>query len=213
MLPESDLADMDDFVARLQILLPVLGADFLRPTPAVRQLKNVDQAKTNGAKIDGEANGNKNTKSTGSPEFRMNAGGLQARAVELDGQMIVLAGSDARADEAPSLASNVRVCREQLLKTGKLRPVEGSTNLRFIEDVAFTSPSAAAPCYDCPDDEPHDPDLALHCSRSRRRLRSLGAVARARSMTLLERSSAGPRPTAAARRRFTVRAVALWGRH
>jgi hypothetical protein len=35
LLPESDLADMDDFVARLQILLPVLGADFVRPTPKI----------------------------------------------------------------------------------------------------------------------------------------------------------------------------------
>jgi hypothetical protein len=29
LLPESDLADMDDFIVRLQILLPVLGADFV----------------------------------------------------------------------------------------------------------------------------------------------------------------------------------------
>jgi hypothetical protein len=74
----------------------------------------------------------------------MSAGGLQAKAVEVDGQMIILAGSDARSEEAPSLASNVRAYREQLRRAGKLRPTDGTGNLRFNEDVAFTSPSAAA---------------------------------------------------------------------
>jgi hypothetical protein len=74
----------------------------------------------------------------------MSAGGLQARAVEADGRMIILAGSDARTEEAPSLSSNVRAYREQLRRAGKLRAAEGSGNLRFTEDVAFTSPSAAA---------------------------------------------------------------------
>lgn len=74
----------------------------------------------------------------------MSAGGLQAKAVEADGQMIILAGSEARAEEAPSLGSNVRAYREQLRRAGKLRLAEGSNNLRFTEDVAFTSPSAAA---------------------------------------------------------------------
>jgi uncharacterized protein DUF4357/RelA/SpoT family protein len=59
--------------------------------------------------------------------------------------MIALPGSDARSDEAPSLASNVRAYREQLRRSGKLRPVENSNILRFVQDVAFTSPSAAAP--------------------------------------------------------------------
>src|SRR6185437_575566 len=32
-LPEADTSDMEDFVARLQVLLPVLGIQFIRPTP------------------------------------------------------------------------------------------------------------------------------------------------------------------------------------
>jgi hypothetical protein len=78
------------------------------------------------------------------PEFRMNAGGLHARAVEVGGQMIILAGSQARIEEAPSLASNVRTYREQLRRAGKLSPPDGTGTLRFVEDVSFTSPSAAA---------------------------------------------------------------------
>jgi hypothetical protein len=149
LLPESDLADMNDFVARLQILLPVLGADFVRPTPKVRQSKNSDRSLVTTALIGGDINAGQSPTyspeaNKGNPEFRMNAGGLQARAVEADGQMIILAGSDARAEEQPSLGSNVRTYREQLRRAGKLVSAEGTNYLRFTEDVAFTSPSAAA---------------------------------------------------------------------
>lgn len=146
LLPESDLADMDDFIARLQILLPVLGADFVRPTPQVRSSKATKPTiipPLEGG-IDGLQIQKYSLDAATHPEFRMSAGGLQARAVEVDGQMMILAGSDARSEEAPSLASNVRAYREQLRRAGKLRPAEGTGNLRFTEDVAFTSPSAAA---------------------------------------------------------------------
>lgn len=147
LLPESDLADMDDFIARLQILLPVLGADFVRPTPQVHSSKaakptSIPPSQQNG--IDGTQVQKYPLDAGTHPEFRMSAGGLQARAVEVDGQMMILAESDARSEEAPSLASNVRAYREQLRRAGKLRLAEGTGNLRFTEDVAFTSPSAAA---------------------------------------------------------------------
>lgn len=150
LLPEADLSDMDDFIVRLQLLLPVLGADFVRPTPQVLSPKTIDASKghpSSLSKSDGmssQSMGNVETVRKTDPEFRMSAGGLRARAVEIDGQMIVLAGSQARAEEAPSLGSNVRAYREQLRRTGKLSPPEPDGNLRFTEDVAFTSPSAAA---------------------------------------------------------------------
>jgi hypothetical protein len=138
---------MDDFIARLQILLPVLGADFVRPTPQVHSSKaakptSIPPSQQNG--IDGTQVQKYPLDAGTHPEFRMSAGGLQARAVEVDGQMMILAESDARSEEAPSLASNVRAYREQLRRAGKLRLAEGTGNLRFTEDVAFTSPSAAA---------------------------------------------------------------------
>jgi hypothetical protein len=151
LLPEADLADMDDFIVRLQILLPVLGADFVRPTPTVRRSKMSDLIKddptaalNNGAATIPLQDDNPAAAPTMNAEFRMNAGGLQARAVEVGGQMIVLAGSQARSEEAPSLASNVRTYREQLRRAGKLSPPDGSGTLRFVENVSFTSPSAAA---------------------------------------------------------------------
>jgi len=147
LLPEADLADMDDFIARLQILLPVLGADFVRPTPRVRLPKTADSKELPASPAnDGSLQYSKNLPEISqkvSPAFRMNAGGLQARALEIDGHMLVLAGSQSRAEEGPSLASNVRALREQLLRSGKLVP-DTADNLRFTENVAFTSPSAAA---------------------------------------------------------------------
>lgn len=144
LLPESDLADMDDFIARLQILLPVLGADFVRPTPQVHSSKPAKPTIITPPDAGADSVQSQKSDAAAQPEFRMSAGGLQARAVEVDGQMIILAGSDARSEEAPSLASNVRAYREQLRRAGKLCPAEGTGNLRFTEDVAFTSPSAAA---------------------------------------------------------------------
>jgi hypothetical protein len=147
LLPESDLADMEDFIARLQILLPVLGADFVRPTPKVRFRLHASDLVAPSAKEEtkgGRVSTFASEPSRENPVFLMDAGGLHARAVEADGQMIILAGSDARAQETASLASNVRAYREQLQKAGKLRPAEGKPHLTFIEDVAFTSPSAAA---------------------------------------------------------------------
>ena len=138
---------MDDFIIRLQTLLPVLGVDFVRPTPRLRSTRN-DQASSEVTEIE-KSNGStlmpksQKSKSQAISEFKMTAGGLTARAVEVDGQMVVLAGSQARSDEAPSLPSNVRTYREQLLKIGKLA-TDTNGELRFNEDVAFTSPSAAA---------------------------------------------------------------------
>jgi hypothetical protein len=140
---------MDDFIMRLQVLLPVLGADFVRPTPSVRLPKSTNTTKqttssdaTSSASPENPDNFPE-TFQKNYPEFRMNAGGLQARALEIDSHMVILAGSQARAEEAPSLASNVRVLREQLLRSGKL-VADTSGNLRFTENVAVTSPSAAA---------------------------------------------------------------------
>jgi hypothetical protein len=138
LLPEADLADMDDFVSRLQILLPVLGIDFVRPTPLVSKEIHANSSK----KLSDVPAGAFDVDDT-KPQFHMAAGGLFAKAVELDGQMIILKDSEARIDEAPSLGSNVKIYREQLQKIGKLSPIEGG-KLIFTDDVAFTSPSAAA---------------------------------------------------------------------
>jgi hypothetical protein len=143
-LPEAEVSDMDQFVEHLQVLLPVLGLTFVRDTPrpsaAAEYLNHVDpgidvQSRTAALKIRPTVGGE------ASPTFKMN--GQKAKAVEIDGQMIVLAGSEARASEQASLANNVRLHRKRLLENGALVQA-GSETFRFTEDVAFSSPSAAA---------------------------------------------------------------------
>jgi hypothetical protein len=142
LLPEADLSDMDDFIVRLQILLPVLGVGFIRPTPMLRPLQRAAFPHEGSSIVAPTMPGRSIEASTDGIEFKMNAGGLQARAVEIGGQMVVLKDSQARSEEAPSLSSHVRTFRDQLRRSGKL--IADAGNLRFTDDVAFNSPSAAA---------------------------------------------------------------------
>lgn len=158
-LPEGDIADMEYFISQLQTLLPVLGLDYFRPTPQLSRRQGApDESSTSfdhvatpdeaseyvGRRVFGQdrptADGGR------SPIFQFGdkRGNVHARAVEVDGQMIVLKGSEAREEEFPSIASNVRTLRQQLRSAGKLIPSGKSGVLCFEEDVAFSSPSAAA---------------------------------------------------------------------
>jgi Lipoprotein signal peptidase len=69
---------------------------------------------------------------------------VTAKAVEVDGQMVILSGSEAKQTEMASLASNIRGYRRRLIETGKLGVSGKQGVLVFKEDVSFTSPSAAA---------------------------------------------------------------------
>jgi hypothetical protein len=155
LLPEADRSDMEDFIDRLQVVLPVLGIEFVRPTPKLspkpinppgeQTVDGLDESELRDAAlrapslrtrptVDGEQR---------SPVFKFSSRDVRAKAVELGGQMIVLAGSQAKTEEQPSLGSNVKTYREQLRRSGKLVPGPDG-KLVFTEDVAFTSPSAAA---------------------------------------------------------------------
>ena len=78
------------------------------------------------------------------PLFELTTSGVQARAQVRDGHFVVLAGSTARAEEVPSLATHTYAqLRASLIKAGHL-VAEGDDRLRFTVDVPFNSPSAAA---------------------------------------------------------------------
>ncbi len=154
LLPEADIDDMEYFLDQLQVLLPVLGLGFTRTTPRSSVQRD---ATTTSFEASNAQNGSdyaarqhtgrvRPTRAGGqSPEFQLSDRkfGINARATEIDGQMVVLAGSQARTEDQPSLASNVRALRQQLITTGKLTP-EKEGVLKFLQDVAFSSPSAAA---------------------------------------------------------------------
>jgi hypothetical protein len=149
-LPEADSSDMEDFVARLLVLLPVLGIQFIRPTPKLDK-PAVDAGDLASQSIPLDASTSRastvrerpTADGERSPVFKFNSASVNARAVEIGGQMIVLKGSQAQSQEQPSLGSSIRTYREQLKRSGKLIPGRNGI-LEFVDDVAFTSPSAAA---------------------------------------------------------------------
>lgn len=125
VLPESDIADMIYFLEQLQLLLPVLGLTFLQPVPTAEQLLTTPEGETV------------------SPLFVMSPVGTTATAREYQGEFIVLKGSTARKTGVASWTA-YRQLREQLVQEGSLTPATDGRYYVFQQDVAFSSPSAAA---------------------------------------------------------------------
>ncbi len=119
-LPESDTADMDVFLAKIEQLLPVLGEDFLKP-----RAKPAASAK----KADLLLCTLKNVKATGRPT---------------ESGFLVLKGSEAVLEERPSVKKYPYPARlrSELISEGVL--VEQADKYVFAKDYEFSSPSAAA---------------------------------------------------------------------
>ena len=119
-LPESEAADMDVFLDKIEQLLPVLGQDFLKPTsqPTLSPRASVLLSCTI-----------KNVRATG-------------RSTE--NGFLVLKGSQAVLAERPSTRKwpYPSIARTQLISEGVL--AEESARLVFTKDYEFSSPSAAA---------------------------------------------------------------------
>lgn len=126
-LPEADRANMEQFLANLRIILPVIGLDMLKAQPrAVTQTATpVDQR----------------TKDEVQFEIRHKSG-VQATAVEEDGEFIVLEGSEALTGTG-YVQQSYGGLKEALIADGVL-VVLGDGKLRFAKPWSFTSPSAAA---------------------------------------------------------------------
>ncbi|WP_417804260.1 GIY-YIG nuclease family protein [Thalassospira lucentensis] len=126
-LPEADLADMEFFIEQIRITMPVLGMDFLREKP--KTFENPLSAEDTTLR---------------SPTFEINSPkyNLQAKAQQVDGDFIVLAGSHARSSW-DSAAGGYRNLHEQLVDEQRLVP-EREGILCFKDDTLFSSPSAAS---------------------------------------------------------------------
>lgn len=122
-MPEADVADMDYFLGQLQMILPVLGFNFLQPKPSFTK--------------DAPAG------ATASPIFTLEAVGVKAEAREVDGEFVVLKGSTARKQGTPSW-DTYKSLRDDLIAEGKLVDATDPDLLAFADDVPFNSPSAAA---------------------------------------------------------------------
>ncbi len=119
-LPESDAADMDVFLAKLEQLLPVLGQDFLKPF--AKTVSTPKQADFLYCEI-------KNVKATGRPS---------------ENGFLVVKGSEAVLQERPSVKKYPYplILRSQLCSAGVLNTEKNK--LVFAKDYEFSSPSAAA---------------------------------------------------------------------
>ena len=125
-LPESDLADMAFFIEQIRIILPVLGFDFLRD-----QQKLIEQI----------------SKPSQPPMtiFVMEIAKheITAKAREVDGEFLVLAGSRARNVWLNSHHASYRALYNELKDSGVLA-LDESGHLCFTDNHVFSSPSAAA---------------------------------------------------------------------
>lgn len=126
-LPEADVANMEQFLANLRIILPVIGLDMLKPQP-----RAVSDAAT---PVD--------QRTSGEARFEIrHKSGVQAEAVEEDGEFVVLEGSEAIV--GASYASNTySELRKRLIDEGVLA-ADGGAKLHFVRAYSFSSPSAAA---------------------------------------------------------------------
>lgn len=129
-LPESDVADMEFFLTQVQMLMPVLGFSFTQPPPT--QASEAISV-TGGAKVNDQET---------SVEFYMNPVGTKATAQEINGEFVVLKGSTARKENVAGVT--YKPLRDQLIQDEKLVSDEHSDFFVFVEDVSFSSPSAAA---------------------------------------------------------------------
>lgn len=134
-LPEPEIADMERVLDEIEIILPVLGFDVLRPA-----------GREAGAQNRLALRDNENAPSPNNEDalFVFTESGTDAKAREATDEFVVLAGSLARAQEVPSCAEGLKRRRAQLLADGVLVPVGDNKLLRFSADTAFDSPSGAA---------------------------------------------------------------------
>ncbi len=123
LLPEADLAEMQELLEHMLLLLGTLGVDAFQVAP-VRE--SIDEARPTKRGL----------------ALRMQGKGYQADCLAVDGEFTVAEGSVARLEEGPSLSDGVRSTRAALRSNGVLELDEGK--LRFSQDYGFPSASTAA---------------------------------------------------------------------
>ena len=124
-LPEPDVADMEFFLDQTLQTLPVLGFDFLVPR------RVADRSEAQGRDGNGEG------------RFVLTGSGVEAHAVEVGGEFVVLKGSTARRERTPSMVSYVAL-RQRLTDSDLFAETSNDELYELTEDTPFRSPSAAA---------------------------------------------------------------------
>lgn len=135
-LPEPEIADMERVLDEIEVLLPVLGFDILRP--AGQEASGISKGPTT------TELGKPTTVMTDGPIFTFTEAGTDAKAREANGEFVVLAGSLAKRQEVPSCVEPLKRRRAEMITEGALETTPDGKFLRFSVDTAFDSPSGAA---------------------------------------------------------------------
>lgn len=128
LLPEADISDMETFLDEIQLVLPVVGVEFLRQ-PLLNQKLSKSAPKPDLSDIVFEL---ENVKA-----------GIKATAREEAGEFIIEEGSIGALREAPSFHDSIRSIRQDGIKTGQIIPIS-QDNFRLEQPMSFGSPSAAS---------------------------------------------------------------------
>jgi len=125
-LPESDTADMEYFLEQIQVVLPVLGYEFLKE---MKKLSPKIQTSQEMISIDNAEEA----------EFYLSIKDISARAKVIDGEFYVLAGSQVRKEVSAPNHNYMKNLRPQLFAN----KVIDTDTYTFNQDYLFSSPSAA----------------------------------------------------------------------
>lgn len=128
-LPEADRADMEFFIEQIEVVLPAIGFDFLRPKRPVPAHESAIAVPT---------------EQSGLPLTLNHRSGITARAIENDGEFVVLQGSQVQSDGGYLSVDNYGPLRQELIDDGVIVDSEQPNVMVFAKDHAFSSPSAAA---------------------------------------------------------------------
>lgn len=144
-LPESDIADMEFFISQIELVLPVLGFDILKPTNIRNSIKS--EIRVHPETSEEISNINRLDDVIHLELFDRKTG-IKASAILEDSEYIVEKGSMARAEIQPSLEEHLTAyfaLRQSLIGDGSLiRRGDSAKVLEFTRDVVFKSPSAAS---------------------------------------------------------------------
>lgn len=127
-LPEADIANMEQFLANLRIILPVIGLDMLKPQPKAVSA----EASPTSPSVSDEV------------QFEIrHKSGVQATAVEEDGEFIVLEGSEALGGTGHVQHQSYEELKSMLISVGVLEWRASEGKFVFTRPYSFKSPSAA----------------------------------------------------------------------
>lgn len=138
-LPESDIADMEYFLEQIQVILPVLGYEFLKEQKRPSELKTSTIILSTPQVSENTYSSEVEDLVEQPAEFYFSVKGIEARAKVIDGEFYVLKGSRVRQDVSQPEHNYMQTLRPSLLDNGTI----DSSAFTFTKDYLFNSPSAA----------------------------------------------------------------------